>query len=249
MQALTLKPLTFRRSAPALGALLALAFLARPAQSATFLYTFNISTASLQAGIDSADVSHLEHAYYNFFFQPVDAFVTVTGETAPSAELSVGDYSVSFPTFGANPWVGFTKTSTQTNIAVVSDANGGTGGADIFLNKTYTPSSANADPPGWGNSGGITGATIDTVLAGNTIFQITVSSTQAIATELFNVKAVGIESTSTSSYAPDPSKQVLTSITNFSASATPEPSTFAPCIAGLLFLVGGYKKLRSKRAN
>lgn len=221
------------------------------AHADSYLYAFDFSVSSILAANDIADASHDERAYYNIFFQPTDTSLTIVGGFSPvpsgTDELQVSSAAVPGLTTGGI-WEAFTKLAATTEISVLSDANGGPLGSNIFLGASITPTPL-ANPPGWGDP--VVSATVDQVLPGSDKFTVLVSSPSQLTYgtyESFSINMIGIDSTSADSYAPPSSNKSEEVTFDLSALVTPEPSAAIPCLAAAL-LLGAFARKRRLRAG
>lgn len=142
-------------------------------------------------------------------------------------------------------WAQFSKQPGQTSVTMLSRANGGPGGANIFLNHTFQDNVA--APYGWGQPT----ATITSIMAESSVFQFII---QTPLTLPGNVQLLGyaseLRSASSTSFPLLGSKEFngISFSINATVSPVPEPATWALLGSAVAFLVG-LKQSRSKKSR
>ncbi len=227
-----------------LAALLACVFFALPAHASTFLYAF--STTQLLGALSVSDADYSSDAYYTILLQPTGlaAGYTMPNQYSPKPGGVADDWQAttdSADAFGSGTWIEFAKLDVQTTVTLVSGANGGPGGKNIFYYPGISPlntySDAGGSPP---VNFGTTVASIDSIMAPGAQFSFTLgnlSSNPGAVT--FTGEAMAIESSFSSSvYSGQKGRlDVPFSLTLTGTEVVPEPSTLILFLAGAACLL------------
>jgi hypothetical protein len=254
-------PVTTRTHAAGLTlrcALLALAFIgsSTPAQANTYLFSFTTSQILTALQTAQGTAVYDESAYFAIFLQPNPAQVTnytYSSVTSPNptdtnAWVTNTITDPASPYFGYNnqtctancTWAYFEKAPTATAVTLVSGANGGSGGRNIFLNGDF---SSNSPPPyGWGT----TDALINAIMPGSDAFQFAITTNLTLSGDFTILgRASSIKSGSASSMTLDTKENDGIAFTLTATQGVPEPGTWSMLAIGGALL--GLARLRVRR--
>ena len=225
-------------------------------------YLFSFTTSQLMAALQSAEgtASYNESAYFAIFIQP-DPFVisnyTYTvevpgnyqesnpwmgGTIVDPASPNLG-YSQAYPCPSDCEWAVFAKRPDQTSVTVISGANGGAGGSNIFMNHFWQ---SNAPwPYGWGGTGGV----ITTIMPGSDVFRFVIDTSQTLSGSYTlngyaSILQSGSQTTMTGDTKEEPGHYFSLDVT---PSDVPEPGAVGLFAAG--GLVFGYRYRRTTSKN
>jgi hypothetical protein len=161
-------------------------------------YMFSFTTQDLMTAFQTAQGSgvYTESAYFAFFVQPTTSQISsysYVSETAPTdpnqwQATTVQDYSdpnYYFTSTGSCTtnctWAEFTKNVSlpnSSNVTVISGANGGSGGNNIFKDSSFAGGGLGLDPPlGWGNNTLI----INEIMPTTDSFSMVISTSQTLS--------------------------------------------------------------------
>jgi hypothetical protein len=258
-----------RRPSPLVSALLLLCAMllgSRNAQANT--YWFSISASDLMNALQSAQGSSIysESGYFAIFVQPSPTQISsysYLSETAPADpnqwnNTTITDYADSYfyPSGSCTTnctWAEFGKNPSLPDggyVTLISGANGGTGGQNIFLNNDFWGSGANP-PLGWGTSDLI----INRIMPATDAFTIVISTPQTLSgTYTLVGRASALKSGDPGSMTLDTKESDGISFTLSETaqvlSATPEPQTWALLtIAFLCFGIGAVRRRRAENSK
>ncbi len=163
----------------------------QPAHANTYLFSF--TTSQLMTALEASQGTSIynESAYFAIFVQPdpvqISSYtyvsVTTPNGSDPNAWITNTITDPSSPNLGYSSgspctsnctWAQFSKDPAQTQVTLVSGANGGPGGSNIFVGGDFYSFS---DPPyGWG----ATDAVITTIMPTTDSFSFIISTAQAL---------------------------------------------------------------------
>jgi hypothetical protein len=181
-----------------------------PALANTYLFSFTVSQVMTALQTSQGSAAYDESAYFAIFAQPNPAVVsgyTYAAETAPNAgdtnpwvASTITDpsspnlgYSAGAPCTTNCTWADFYKGPSQTSVTLISGANGGAGGSNIFQGTTWF--SFSSTPYGWG----FTTATISAIMPTTETFQFIIDSPTALTSSTYSVLGFASELQSGSS--------------------------------------------------
>lgn len=226
-----------------------------PARANTYLFSFTASQLMAALQTSQGTPIYSESAYFAIFVQPDPAQIsnytyvseTTPNPTDPNAWITNTINDPSSPNLGYSTpctsnciWAYFEKDPNATAVTLVSGANGGAGGANIFKNGDFY--SDTPPPYGWGP----TDAIINTIMPGNDVFAFTISTTQTISGSVtLKGFASAIKSGNSTSMSID-TKESDGIPFSLSVSQVPEPGTWA-MLGGGGVLLGwlGWRRRRS----
>jgi hypothetical protein len=207
-----------------------------------------------------------ESAYFAIFVQPSSAqissysYISETAPTDPNQwnNTTITDYADTYfyPSGSCTTnctWAEFEKNpslGTGADVTLISGANGGTLGANIFLNHAF--SGAGANPPlGWGPSRLI----INSIMPATDAFTIVISTSQTLSGSYNLVgRASALKSGNSSSMTIDTKESDGISFTLSETAQvvpdTPEPETWALLTIGFICLgVGASRRRRAENSK
>jgi hypothetical protein len=253
-----------RSKTKALGFVLgfALLCLAPEAKANTYLFSFTGAQALDALAAAEGPIAFAKGGYFALFVQPNPAVVTNyswVSQTSPNAGAG-NEWQATTITDPANPnlgyddapfdcasnctWAQFSKKPAQTSVALLSRANGGPGGANIFLNHTF---SDNVPAPyGWGQPT----ATITGILSESAQFQFIVTTPLSLPGSVSLVGYASVlRSDSTSSFPGGKEFNAIQFSLNATVSeAVPEPATWA-LFGSAAALLAGINRFRRKKTQ
>jgi hypothetical protein len=176
----------------------ALLLFGSPAFANTYLFSFTVSQVMTALQTSEGSAAFDESAYFAIFAQPNPAVVSgysYSSETAPNptdpnawVASTITDpsspnlgYSSGAPCTSNCTWADFYKGPSQTSVTLISGANGGSGGSNIFQGTTWF--SFSTPPYGWG----FTTATISAIMPGADTFQFLISTTASLTSSTYSV--------------------------------------------------------------
>jgi hypothetical protein len=217
-----------------------------PARANTYLFSFTASQLMTALQTSQGNAIYSESAYFAIFVQPNPAQIsgyTYVSETTPNAtdpnawitntitDPSSPNLGYSTPCTSNCTWAYFEKDPNATAVTLVSGANGGAGGANIFKNGDFY--SDTPPPYGWGS----TDALIGDPMPGADVFQFVISTNQNLQ-GAYTLKgyASAIKSGNSTSMSIDTKESdgIPFSLTVFTG--VPEPGTWATIGSGGLLL-------------
>jgi len=223
-----------------------LLFVGAPARANTYLFSFTASQLMAALQTSQGNSIYSESAYFAIFVQPNPAQIssyTYVSETTPNpgdpnawitntiTDPSSPNLGYSTPCTANCTWAYFEKDPNATSVTLVSGANGGAGGANIFMNGDFY--SDTSPPYGWGP----TDAIINTIMPGADRFQFTISTTQTLSGS-YTLKgfASAIKSGNSTNMSIDTKESDGIPFTLTTTLGVPEPGTWATIAGGFVLL-------------
>jgi hypothetical protein len=243
-----------------------LALLATPtARANTYMFSFTGQQAlNALLATEGATIFN-KSGYFALFVQPDPSIVTSytwVSQTSPNVgaadawdATTITDPSSPNLGYGAGPatctanctWAQFSKGNGQTSVALLSLANGGPGGANIFLNHQFWDNVP--APYGWGP----THATITSIMATSALFQFVIDTPLTLPG---NVPLLGfaseLRSAQPNSFPFIGSKEfngIPFSLTASVGSSVPEPGTWVLFGSAAALLAGARKIPKKKKTS
>jgi len=202
-------------------------------------YQYSFTTAQLLTAL-SGEADYSEDGYYAVLLQPTTLTgYSIAGETTPDPSDGAADWQAT--TDSANPfaggtWIEFAKGNTQTSVTLVSGANGGPGGRNIFYyqgigtDNTYNDSGVPAPPISFGT----TVASITNIMSTSAVFSFQLNDATNPGAVAFTGEAMAIWSSgSSTSFNTGKSRaDIPFALTLTGTQAAPEPGTWILFLAG-----------------
>jgi hypothetical protein len=243
---------------------LAMLFLATEAKANTYLFSFTGQQALDALLVTEGATIFNKSGYFALFVQPdpiaVSNYSWVSQMTpnpgAPQEWTATTITDPANPNLGYNAppnncvsnctWAQFSKQAGQTSVTMLSRANGGPGGANIFLNHTFQDNVA--APYGWGQPT----ATITSIMSESSQFQFIIDTPLTLPgnVTLFGY-ASELRSASSSSFPLLGSKEfngIAFTLTAQVSQVVPEPGTWA-LFGGAAALLFGLKRSHKKETR
>lgn len=228
-------------------ALLVLALMPTAAHATTYLFSFTVSDVLYALQNDSTynnELNVTSSAYFAIFLQPESSFTQFLSETGPNPTAPNDPWTatsiVDYADLGTSvPFAQFSKGASQTQVAVISNANGT--GTNIFLNTTWSDNYA--WPIGWGATIG----TIKDILPLTDTLQFTVSSDADLSGTqyVYGLASAVVSKSPTSDSQPKTTVQIPFELST-TPTVVPEPDTLVLFAAGAVCLLIGRKSLRRR---
>jgi len=227
--------------------LLALLLSAPAGYANTYQYSF--TTTQLLSAL-STEVDYSEDGYYSVLLQPTTlSGYSIAAATSPDPADGAADWQANVDNanpFGTGAWIEFGKGNTQTAVTLVSGANGGPGGNNIFYypgiktDNTYSDNSqvgqTYGPPIGFGN----TVASITNIMSAGDLFSFQLNMATNPGPVTFTGQAYAIWSSGpngSSVFTPGDGKtreDIQFTLTLAGIQTVPEPGTFILFLAGML---------------
>jgi hypothetical protein len=232
-------------------------------------FNFSFTTTALLGALSASDTDFNEDGYYTILLQPttsdgLSADSLVASETGgPDPTDGTSDWQSSLNSadpFGTGTWIQFGKSNSQSTVTLISGANGGTGGRNIFWYSGISPLNTYSDtavpyaqPIGFGT----TVASVTGIMAANDVFSFQLSGATTPGTSVtFTGEAMAIWSSgsSTSFNTPKTREDIPFTMTFTEIGsnwvATPEPDTWILFLAGAgCLLAAGILKNKRRAAS
>lgn len=172
--------------------------------------------------------------YFAIFLQPYEiGTFTYGSETAPITGAPATAWEAStitdYANLGDGTWARFSKQQNQAQVAILSNADPGSG--NIWLNYTHYDNAT--WPIAWGST---TGQIVE-ILSESATFQFTINTTGTLSGTYFLLgNATSVFSTSPLSVASPKTEPNITFLMEVTPSYIPEPSTWLVALSGLVLL-------------
>jgi len=227
-------------------ALLFLALVPTALHATTYLFSFTVGDIlnGLKNNSDYNDELNVtSSAYFSIFLQPAASFTQFLSESSPNASAPNDPWTATtiqdYADLGSGTWAQFSKGQSQSQVAVISNANGT--GTNIFLNTTWSDNYA--WPIGWGNTTG----SIKDILPLTDTLQFTINTTAVLSgvQTVYGVASAIVSKSPVSDSQPKTATEIPFELTT-TPTVVPEPDTLVLFAAGAICLLIGRKSLRRR---
>lgn len=230
-----------------------LACISSTAHASTYLYSF--TTDEVVAAIEASFPGQTaQSGYFAIFLQPdldpsaytISQVVSPKGGASGWLGATVNDPSdLGYP----GDWAQFSKQPIQSQVSLVSAANGGPGGANIFLyppppNNHFSNGDATIHPQEFGSDGALVALIADTAR-----WYFKVNTTEMAPTHFFGAAALIFSNSLDHFDPPDPSKTELAGFDMTLLVTAPEPGSLALTTFGALLLAVAVRRRNSAREH